>query len=499
MHRSPHGAPASSSGVSQRTVPVVHETSSQDYAAHSDALLKNMFGRDVAYLAGSVLPLVLTAAIVPFVTRTLGAREFGISQLGVTVSLVLWWLFGLGLQTAVQREFERPNGLNHARSLLGFSFIAVTVFTTVSILTAPSWAPLIGAPHSVVTMRIAALSGGTGAVTFIGLGLLRSTERIRPYLIAALAQSVIAQSIGLTATITVRHTATAYLLGVLIGQALALAVVLVTLRPSFIQAFDFSLLRPTLAFSLPLVPQQLAGYILWAGDRIVVQRDLGSVATARYAVAYAVGSIGMVVLGQLNQTWMPRIFSMKNVIQRGLVLHRLYTQLSTILYPTLIGLCLVAPALLLVAAPSNYKPLSLIFVVTLIVPSAIPQSHYLANMRVLLVHDRTVSLAIATTICAALNLLLNVLLVPHLGINGSALATLVAYALLALVAHTLARQEPDRLSVGKIAIGMYFCVGCVCLSIGLLPWDTYGAIMRCALGVAILAVAARRAFRIAGA
>ena len=254
-----------------------------------------------------------------------------------------------------------------------------------------------------------------------------------------------------------------------------------------------------MAFSLPLVPQQLSGYILWAGDRIVVQRDLGSVATGRYAVAYAVGSIGMTVLGQLNQTWMPRVFSMKNVQQRGLILHKLYVQLSSIVFPTLIGLSLVAPILLLIAAPPNYQPLTLIFVVTLVVPSAIPQSHYLANMRVLLVHNRTVTLAVATTVCAAINLLLNVLLVPHLGIKGSALATLAAYALLAAVAHLLARREPDRLSVGPIAIAAYFAVGGLCLCIGFLPWNEYGATVRCVAGVAALALAARRALRIAGA
>jgi O-antigen/teichoic acid export membrane protein len=466
-------------------------------AAHSDTLLKNMFGKDMLYLAGTVLPLVLTAAIIPIVTRTLGARQFGISQLGLTISQVLWWLFGLGLQTAVQREFERPNGLHHAKNLIGFSCIVVTAFTGVAVWTAPTWATLIGAPHFVLAMRLSAIWGGTGAITFVGLSLLRSTERIRPYLIAALLQSVVAQSIGLAATITVKHTAAAYLTGVVIGQVLALGVVLITVKPSFSMVFNFSLLRPTLGFSLPLVPQQLSAYILWAGDRIVVQRDLGSAATGRYAVAYAVGSIGMTVLGQLNQTWLPRVFSMKDVRQRGLVLHRLFIQLTAVLYPTLLALCFLAPALLLIAAPANYRPLSLVFVVTLIVPSAIPQSAYHANMRVLLAHDRTAALALATTGCAVLNLLLNVLLVPSLGINGSAVATLAAYVVLALVAHALARREPDRLSVGAATIAMYFVVGGACLAIGLLPWNFYGAILRCILGVVSLSVCAQRVVRFA--
>ena len=115
----------------------------------------------------------------------------------------------------------------------------MSIFTIVTIVSTPFWATLIGAPHSVLAMRIAAFWGGTGAITFIGLGLLRSTERYSPYLIAALAQSIIAQSIGLAATITVRHTATTYLAGVSVGQVLALAVVLVTLRPSLIHAFEF--------------------------------------------------------------------------------------------------------------------------------------------------------------------------------------------------------------------------------------------------------------------
>jgi O-antigen/teichoic acid export membrane protein len=466
-------------------------------ADHSDALLRNMFGKDMVYLVGSVLPLILTAAIIPVVTRTLGARQFGFSQLGLTISQVLWWLFGLGLQTAVQREYERPNGLRHAKNLLGFSCIAVSAFTAVAVATAPSWAALIGAPHAVAAMRLSAVWGGTGAVTFIGLSILRSSERVRPYLVASLLQSVVAQALGLLATITVQHTAVAYLAGVVLGQLLGLGVVLASVSPSFTMAFDLSLLRPTLVFSLPLVPQQLAAYVLWAGDRIVVQRDLGPVATGRYAVAYAVGSIGMTVLGQLNQTWLPRVFSMKDALLRGQVLHRLFLQLSAILYPMLLALCFLSPALLLVAAPSNYLPLSLVFVVALIVPSAIPQSAYHANMRVLLAHDRTAALALATASCAVLNLVLNIVLVPHFGINGSAIATLVAYAVLALAAHLLARREPDHLSVGLAAIGTYVGVGGACLAIGLLPWNIWGAIIRCVLGASALFLAARRVFRFA--
>ena len=478
--------------------PVGPEPSAADEtAAHSDTLLKNMFGKDMLYLVGSVLPLVLTAAIIPIVTRTLGARQFGISQLGLTISQVLWWLFGLGLQTAVQREFERPNGLHHAKNLFGFSCIAVTVFTGVAVWTAPTWAAWIGAPHFVLAMRLSAIWGGTGAITYVGLSLLRSTERIHPYLIASLLQSIVAQAIGLAATVTVHHTAAAYLSGVVVGQVLALGVVLVTVVPSFSMAFNISLLRPTLAFSLPLVPQQLGGYILWAGDRIVVQRDLGSAATGRYAVAYAVGSIGMTVLGQLNQTWLPRVFAMKDVRQRGVVLHRLFLQLMAVLYPTLLALCFLAPALLLIAAPADYRPLSLVFIVTLIAPSAIPQAAYHANMRVLLAHDRTAALAVATIVCAALNLLLNVLLVPSMGINGSALATLVAYVVLALVSHAITRREPDHLSVGPAAIAMYFVVGGCCLAIGLLPWDFYGAIIRCILGVVSLSICVHRLVRFA--
>jgi O-antigen/teichoic acid export membrane protein len=475
--------------VPRHAVPEVSETP-------SDGALKKMFGRDLVYLIGSVLPLVLTAAIVPVVTRILGDREFGISQLGVTIAQVLWWLFGLGLQTGIQREYERHDGLRRAKSLLGFSCISVPLLTALGFITAPYWADLVGAPHSVMALRIATIWGGTGSITYIALGLLRSTERVRPYLFASIAQSIFAQAVGLAVVETVNRSAVGYLEGVLFGQVIAMLVVLIATRPPLFSVLKIdNLLRPAFAFSLPLVPQQLSAYVLWAGDRIIVQRDLGPAATGRYAVAYAVGSIGMTILGQLNLTWLPRVFGMKDVEERRQLLHNLFVQLTSILYPMLLGISLLAPALLLVAAPQTYGLHSLVLVVTIIVPSAIPQAFYHANIRVLLAHNRTASLALATTFCAAFNLYLNVLFVPHLGIKGSALATLVAYVLLALLTHLLVLSEPDRLSIPLGSTAVSLIVIAVCLSIGLLPWHTYTVAAQACIGVGCIGFAVRRTLR----
>ena len=49
--------------------------------------------------------------------------------------------------------------------------------------------------------------------------------------------------------------------------------------------------------------------MLEASDRLVLQHYLGSAAVARYAVAYNIGAIPILLLGVLDTVWMPRVFA----------------------------------------------------------------------------------------------------------------------------------------------------------------------------------------------
>ncbi len=122
-------------------------------------------------------------------------------------------------------------------------------------------------------------------------------------------QSLGAQTLGVLLLLLWAPDVRSYLCGVIICQAAAALTGFVALRPDWSALAAIRRYGRAFAFGLPMVPQQLSVFILFAGDRIVIRHELGSAATGRYSVAYNVGSLGVLLLVFVNQAWIPRIYS----------------------------------------------------------------------------------------------------------------------------------------------------------------------------------------------
>jgi len=416
------------------------ETSGDEHVA-----VKNMFGRDFVYVLGGVIPLAVSALFLPALTRLMGRREFGVVSLAVAVSWIMYIVLAFGMQTAVQREFPKRSGPRHAREMIAVVSVCIFLLSAGLAASAHEWAGVVSASRFPWAMELMSAWSGAAAITLICLGFLRSADRLRPFMAVVLVQSVGAQVIGVLLLLANGHSAREYIVGLLIGQVAAALIALGFVRPRFARTMQVGTLGRALSFSLPLVPNQLANFLLWSGDRFVVQRDLGSIAQARYAVAYAVGAMAINVTSQLNQAWMPRVFAIHDVTQRRTVLAQVQRRLMGLLSPSVLAVSLAVPFLLILASPQSYRSDTLVLVTVLIVPTALPYSVALANTRTLLAHGKSGRLAASTFTCAALNIGLNVLWVPRFGLIGSAAATLVSYACQAWLSGVLVRSEADRL------------------------------------------------------
>jgi O-antigen/teichoic acid export membrane protein len=184
----------------------------------------------------------------------------------------------------------------------------------------------------------------------------------------------------------------------------------------------------------------MAGLVLNLGDRLVVLRYLGQAAVGRYQIAYNAAGIIILLLSVLNQAWEPTIYAAKDEGLRRSILARSRDQLFYLEVPLILGVALGAPIALRILAPPSFHPAGLVDVVALVAISAIPYAAYLANLRTLMAYRGVTSLVWAGPVCACANIGLNILLVPRLGIDGSALATLVCYGMLAATTRIVAQR-----------------------------------------------------------
>jgi O-antigen/teichoic acid export membrane protein len=104
------------------------------------------------------------------------------------------------------------------------------------------------------------------------------------------------------------------------------------------------------------------------------------------------------------------------------------------------GLAIGGPVALRIAAPASYDPATLTGVTALVALSLIPYLWYLAAALVVFQEKRTGVLALATPLVAALNVGLNLWLVPVFGLAGAAATTVASYAVLAAIVQGAARR-----------------------------------------------------------
>ena len=395
-----------------------------------DNHVAQLFGRDSLYMLMWAVQIVCAAALTPIITRVLGLSAFGTVTSANAVMQVLFVFAGLGLQTAVQREYSARANPRGARQLVTAAVGFIVVISAIAWYTVDLWGSALQMADDAPALRLAVLWAGSSALTTVSLALLRSQDKLACFSVVSLVQSVVAEALALGLVKFYRPTADVFLTGQVAAQFLAAFLGLALAPPALLLLRDRAVLSRALLFALPLVPSALSSFVLSTSDRLIIEADLGSEAVARYQVAYNIGSMPMLLLWILHSAWMPRFFGITNDTERRTVLAESRDALYRLLIPVLIGFACGAPLVLRVWAPASYQPDRLLLLVCIVLITAVPSAGQLAVTRALTAEGRTGVTAVVTVLAAALNVGLNIVLVPRLALTGSALATLAAYAFL---------------------------------------------------------------------
>lgn len=407
-----------------------------------DSHLSQLFGRDSLYMVLWVLQLVCAAALTPVITRFLGTGEFGIVAAGNAVMQVLFVLAGLGLHVAVQRQYADKNGSSHARKIIALNLLLGSAITALALATVGLWGRPLGFEDRTYALHLAILWAGTSVLTSGSLALLRSQDRLAAFATVSLMQSVVAEAASFALMWFRGPSADHFLEGQVLVQAVTVVMALLMAPPVRLRREDAALMRGALAFALPLVPSVLGTFALSTADRLIIQGHMGNDEVARYQVAYNIASMPMLLLSVLHSAWMPRFFALAGDAERSAVIAASRDILYRLLIPVACGLAIGAPLVMRVWAPPSYRPETLSWVISIVIVTVLPYAAQLSTSRQLTTAGKTVPIAIATLIGAAVNIFLNFLTIPTFGLAGSAASTIVSYVVLFAITVICARRTP---------------------------------------------------------
>jgi len=397
---------------------------------------------------------------IPIYTRALGAADYGVLSLVGGLVSVLGVFGGLGLSSAVQRDFfalrERGQRLLVSTgfwAVLGLS-CALAVFGV--LLSQPFAWFLTGsvAAGGVVTLAVLAIPGQQ--TTAYCQDMIRID--FKPWRFIALTFGYQACQIALSvAFVVVFHFGVAGIfLGMVIAGLLATAVGAWAIRHHLTARFSPRLFRRFAAYSVPLMLGGLAFPVFLLVDRLLVGWITGAADVGRLAVAASIAQIMALFSGAFGKAWNPMAWRLRH---ENAAYREIFAE--TLIYlMALFGLAAVAvsafaPEIIrLLATPAfaaaaiAVPPLTLYMVFNVSVQ---------ITASGISISGRTRWLTLLFWVSVAVNGLLDLILIPPFGILGAAVATALAEMGLTLGAAVIG-QRLHRLPFDVVRLGLCFTI-----------------------------------------
>ena len=206
---------------------------------------------------------------------------------------------------------------------------------------------------------------------------------------------------------------------------------------------NFSLLRGYLKFGLPLLPASMSYWVVNLTDRYVISYFLGSAPVGIYSAAYALGNIPHMFSGLITFILM---IAISKLYDEGKI-EEVKTHLSYALkyflaltIPLLFGAVVFSEQVLYVLSTPEIATKGR-FVTPIVALSHLFLGVYSLLTYILVVTKKTKMIAITWIFSLPLNLGLNIIIVPHMGIVGAAITTLIAYFLAMCMISYFALKE----------------------------------------------------------
>ncbi len=210
-----------------------------------------------------------------------------------------------------------------------------------------------------------------------------------------------------------------------------------------------------LPICLPYIPHVLSLTLLFSMDRIMITKFCGAEDTALYSVAYNCGAVITLLSTSLNTATSPWL-GQKLQSNATDEIRKRSKQYICIFIFFVIGLMLISPEILFVMGGRSYS--SAIYVMPPIALGYVCQFFYTLYVNVEQYKKKTVGMAWASVFSAALNFVLNYLLIPRYGYTVAAYTTFVSFLCL-LILHMILVKKLGYSSIYPMKFMMLLLCG----------------------------------------
>mgnify|MGYP003297786534 CR=1 FL=1 len=371
---------------------------------------------------------LITFIMVPLYTYVLEPEAYGTIDIVTTTSSLVIPIVFMCVSDAVMRytmstKYEKEDILTNGIFIyfqgLLITFFAMLLFGRFPIIEQYKW----------FFFGVLASNG----LLLIFNQFLRSIDKVKEFAINGVLYTFSFVSCNIIFLLWLKRGINGYLCSMIIANTICIIYAFIMARAwrYLVKHPSKEVLKIMLKYSVPLIPNSLMWWIMDASDKFVIAYFLGVNANGIYAIAKKLPTIIDTFHGIFNQAWQISAIQENdtdNAIEFTSSIYKTYTILLFCVVSLLMVVSRPMVKYLLAAEYSEswkYIPL-LLLSVALSSLSGLLSANFIANEKTGIIFKTTVYGAIINTV-------LNIVMIPIMGINGAAFATAFSFLVVLLI------------------------------------------------------------------
>ncbi len=367
---------------------------------------------------------ILTFLLVRFYTELLSTEEYGIIDLLITTTGLAFPIITLCITEAVLR-FSIDDTDNRGK-ILTHGLLVTVIGNLLFVLSAPAFLQIDTFADNVEWIYLLTLSNSLYVVL---AHFARGIGNAKLFALSGILHTVLQIGLNLIFLLGFSMGIKGYLLSAVLANVLTGIVVFVLgkMHEYIRRSVDKRYLKEMLIYAIPLIPNSVFWWVMQSADRYIITYMLSTADNGLYAVANKIPTLISTISSIFFQAWQLSSVEEANSDQKSTFYTKVFDGLSTVLIlSTSFLMVVIQPVYRILTEASYYAGWTCTpFLLCAMVFSC--YSSFLGTNYVAM--KKTKGVFVTTVIGAFANVGLNFVLTPAMGLEGTALATLIAFVL----------------------------------------------------------------------
>lgn len=392
------------------------------------------------FMCGFFSVLLLT----PILTKTFSPAQYGVIDYLLTINAFLLMLLACGIESAVARYYYDTTNIRKRNQYVsnGFLFLLVelVVITIILIIFSKPISNILLKDINLYKIFILSVLSVPFTLLFnYSLQVLRITFKSWQYLFLSTLNVVVLFLIAYILLVVKKYGLSGIFISYLFSSVFTFLVSFFFIKHQITLKINKKYLKNLLSYGIPFVPAFIALWIINLSDRIFITQYLSFEDLGIYSLAVKISSIVALVISAFTLTWEPFAFSIQEDKNARVIYARILTYyLIVVSFIALLIIYLSKPIIILLANAQYLDARNLL--IYLVTSSIIYGAFFIVAIGTNLA-KKTHNIAYSTLVAATVNIGLNFFFIPHFGILGAAITTLIAYLIATIFIFILSQKH----------------------------------------------------------